>query len=238
LRKFLCIRLLEAAAALFAITLIVFALTHLSGNSVGALLADDATQQQIDYLTQKLGLDQPLHVQYFTFLGHALQGDFGGSLKWRGEEAMQVVLTRLPATLIHGCVAMGFSIFIALPLGVVSAVCKGTWLDRFAQSITLLGQSIPSFRFGILLIWLFAVYLGWFPTSDDASLHHLILLAIAIAWFQIAALTRLTRSSMLWRIWIVNISNLPVPRVQHKPNWCGNMAYATRRLHRLLILVC
>jgi len=183
--------------ALFAITLIVFALTYLSGNPVGALLPDDATQQQIDYLTQKLGLDKPLHVQYFTFLTNALQGDFGQSLKWRGEGAMQVVLTRLPATLILGGVAMGFSILIALPLGVVSAVRQGTWLDGFAQSIALFGQSIPSFWFGILLIWLFSVYLGWFPTSGDGSLRHLILPAIAIAWFQIAALTRLTRSSML-----------------------------------------
>jgi len=197
LRKFLFIRLAEAAAALFAITLIVFALTYLSGNPVGALLPDDATQQQIDYLTQKLGLDQPLHVQYLTFLGNALQGDFGQSLKWRGEGAMQVVLSRLPATLILGGVAMGFSILIALPLGVISAVRQGTWLDRLAGSIALFGQSIPSFWFGILLIWLFAVILGWFPTSGDGTISHLILPAIAIAWFQISAMTRLTRSAML-----------------------------------------
>jgi len=196
-KKFLSIRFLEAASALLAITMIVFALTYLSGNPVGALLPDDATQQQIDYLTQKLGLDQPLHVQYFTFLGNALQGDFGQSLKWRGEGAMQVVLTRLPATLILGGVAMGFSLALALPLGVISAVRKGTWIDRLAQSIALFGQSIPSFWFGILLIWLFSVTLGWLPTSGDGSLRHLILPAVAIAWFQISAMTRLTRSAML-----------------------------------------
>jgi len=182
LKKFLLVRLVEALVALLAITLIVFALTYLSGNPIGALLPDDATQQQIDYLTQKLGLDEPLHVQYFTFLGNALMGDFGESLKWRGEGAMQVVLTRLPATLILGGVAMGFSLLIALPLGVVSAVRQGT---------------IPSFWFGILLIWLFSVYLGWFPTSGDGSLRHLVLPAVAIAWFQISAMTRLTRSAML-----------------------------------------
>jgi len=197
LKKFLLVRLVEALVALLAITLIVFALTYLSGNPIGALLPDDATQQQIDYLTQKLGLDEPLHVQYFTFLGNALMGDFGESLKWRGEGAMQVVLTRLPATLILGGVAMGFSLLIALPLGVVSAVRQGTWIDGLAQSIALFGQSIPSFWFGILLIWLFSVYLGWFPTSGDGSLRHLVLPAVAIAWFQISAMTRLTRSAML-----------------------------------------
>jgi len=197
MKKFLFIRFMEAAVALFAITLIVFALTYLSGNPVGALLPDDATQQQIDYLTRKLGLDQPLHVQYLTFVSNAIQGDFGQSLKWRGEGAMQVVLSRLPATLYLGGVAMGFSLALALPLGVVSAVHKGTWIDKTAQIIALFGQSIPSFWFGILLIWLFAVILGWFPTSGDGTISHLILPSIAIAWFQISAMTRLTRSAML-----------------------------------------
>jgi len=197
MKKFLFIRFMEAAVALFAITLIVFALTYLSGNPVAALLPDDATQQQIDYLTRKLGLDQPLHVQYLTFVSNAIQGDFGQSLKWRGEGAMQVVLSRLPATLYLGGVAMGFSLALALPLGVVSAVHKGTWIDKTAQIIALFGQSIPSFWFGILLIWLFAVILGWFPTSGDGTISHLILPSIAIAWFQISAMTRLTRSAML-----------------------------------------
>jgi peptide/nickel transport system permease protein len=92
---------------------------------------------------------------------------------------------------------MAMSIIISIPLGVVAAVRKGTLIDSIAQSIALFGQSIPSFWFGILLIWIFAVGLGWFPTSGDGSVMHLILPAIAIAWFQIAALTRLTRSAML-----------------------------------------
>ena len=197
MKKFLLIKAGEALAALLAITLIVFALTHLSGNPVGALLPDDATQQQIDFLIAQMGLDQPLHIQYLTFLGNAFQGDFGQSLKWRGESAMEVVLTRLPATLILGGVAMAISILIAIPLGVLAAVRKGTALDGFAQSLALFGQSIPSFWFGIILIWVFAVNLGWLPTSGDGTIWHLILPAIAIAWFQVSALTRLTRSSML-----------------------------------------
>jgi peptide/nickel transport system permease protein len=197
MKSFLAVRIGEALAAMLAITLIVFALTHLSGNPVGALLPDDATQQQIDYLIAQMGLDQPLHIQYLTFLGNALQGDFGQSLKWRGESAMEVVMSRLPATLALGGVAMAMSIIIAIPLGVVAAVRKGTWIDAVAQSIALFGQSIPSFWFGIILIWIFAVTLRWLPTSGDGTAAHFILPAIAIAWFQVSALTRLTRSSML-----------------------------------------
>lgn len=197
MKSFLLVRTGEALAAMLAITLIVFALTHLSGNPVGALLPDDATPQQVEFLIQQMGLDQPLHVQYLTFLSNAVQGDFGASLKWRGEGAMDVVLARLPATLILGGVAMLISVVVAVPLGVLAAVHKGTPLDAFAQSVALFGQSIPSFWFGIVLIWIFAVSLGWLPTSGDGSVRHLILPAIAIAWFQVSALTRLTRSAML-----------------------------------------
>ncbi|ADO43976.1 ABC transporter permease [Ketogulonicigenium vulgare] len=195
--KFLLVRSLEALVALWVITLIVFGLTHLSGNPVGALLPDDASQEQIDFLIARLGLDQPLPVQYWRFLTNALQGDFGQSMKWPGESAMQVVLTRMPATLQLGGTAMLISIVIAIPLGVVAAARRGSWVDSTAQAIALVGQSMPSFWLGIILIWVLSVWLGWFPTSGAGSLWHLVLPAVSIAWFQISALTRLTRSAML-----------------------------------------
>lgn len=197
MKKFLLIKGLEALVALWVITLIVFGLTHLSGNPAGALLPDDATQEQITFLIQRLGLDQPLHIQYFKFLGNALQGDFGTSMKWPGQPAMGVVMDRLPATLLLGGVAMLISIVIAIPLGVLAAVHKGRPIDAFAQGVALIGQSMPSFWLGILLIWAFAVGLKWLPTSGDGTFAHLILPAVSIAWFQISALTRLTRSAML-----------------------------------------
>ncbi|MGD7428471.1 ABC transporter permease, partial [Ralstonia pseudosolanacearum] len=119
MKKFLLIKGAESLVALWVITLIVFGLTHLSGNPAGALLPDDATQEQIAFLVQRLGLDQPLHIQYFRFLGNALQGDFGTSMKWPGQPAMSVVMDRLPATLLLGGVAMLISIVIAIPLGVL-----------------------------------------------------------------------------------------------------------------------
>jgi len=196
-RRFLAIRFLQTLVALFAITLIVFGLTHLTGSPVDALLPDDASPEQIETLIRHWGLDRPLHEQYLAFLGNAVQGDFGASLKWRGYTAMEVVLQRLPATLKLGGLSVLLSVVIAIPLGVIAATNRGTMADKSANVVALLGQSLPQFWLGIMLIWIFAVGLGWFPTSGHGGLQHMILPAVAMASFQIAALTRLTRSAML-----------------------------------------
>ena len=197
MRRFLAIRFLQALVALLAITLIVFGLTHLSGSPVDALLPDDASQEQIESLIRHWGLDRPLHEQYLAFLGNALQGDLGVSLKWRGYTAMEVVLQRLPATLKLGGLSVLLSIVVAIPLGVVAARYRGTMVDKSANVVALLGQSLPQFWLGIMLIWIFAVGLGWFPTSGQGGIQHMILPAVAMASFQVAALARLTRSAML-----------------------------------------
>ena len=197
MRRFLAIRFLQTLVALLAITLIVFGLTHLTGSPVDALLPDDASQAQIESLIRHWGLDRPLHEQYLAFLGNALQGDLGVSLKWRGYTAMEVVLQRLPATLKLGGLSVLISIVVAIPLGVIAARHRGTMVDKSANVVALLGQSLPQFWLGIMLIWIFAVGLGWFPTSGQGGLQHMILPAVAMASFQIAALTRLTRSAML-----------------------------------------
>jgi len=196
-RRFLAIRFLQTLVALLAITLIVFGLTHLTGSPVDALLPDDASQEQIESLIRHWGLDRPLHEQYLAFLRNALQGDLGVSLKWRGYTAMEVVLQRLPATLKLGGLSVLISIVVAIPLGVIAARHRGTMVDKSANVVALLGQSLPQFWLGIMLIWIFAVGLGWFPTSGQGGLEHMILPAVAMASFQIAALTRLTRSAML-----------------------------------------
>ena len=197
MRRFLAIRFLQTLVALLAITLIVFGLTHLTGSPVDALLPDDASQEQIETLIRHWGLDRPLHEQYLAFLGNAVQGDFGASLKWRGYTAMEVVLQRLPATLKLGGLSVLLSVVIAIPLGVIAATRRGTMADKSANVVALLGQSLPQFWLGIMLIWIFAVGLGWFPTSGHGGVQHMILPAVAMASFQIAALTRLTRSAML-----------------------------------------
>lgn len=169
----------------------------MSGSPVDALLPDDATQEQIDNFIRAWGLDKPLWQQYFTFLTNAVQGNFGTSLKWPGEDAMGFVLNRMPATLQLGGLAILISVVVALPLGVAAAVYKGSFIDKGAQMFALLGQSMPNFWLGIILIWVFAVGLGVLPTSGKGTWAHAILPAIAIAWFQVSALARLTRSAML-----------------------------------------
>lgn len=195
--RFLLMRLSQLFVSLLIITLIVFSLSHLTGSPVDALLPDDATPKQIESLIEHLGLNRPYYVQYFEFLKNAVAGDFGNSTKWKGSTAAQVVAERLPATLKLGGLAMLISLVVAIPLGVLGAVRKNTIFDTAASVVALLGQSLPAFWLGIVLMWVFSVGLGWFPTSGYGGLSHMILPAISMAWFQIAALTRLTRSAML-----------------------------------------
>jgi len=183
---------------------------------VDALLPDDASQEQIDSFTREWGLDKPLWQQYLTFLGNAVQGDFGTSLKWPGEDAMGFVLDRMPATLELGGLAILISVFIAMPLGVAAAVYKGSPIDNGAQLFALLGQSLPNFWLGIVLIWVFSVWLGWLPTSGTGTIYHAILPAITIAWFQVSALARLTRSAMLE---VLDAEYIRLARVKGVAEW-------------------
>lgn len=214
--NYLIVRLSQSLVALWVITIIVFSLSHLTGSPIDALLPEDASPEQIADLTRHWGLDRPLHIQYFSFLLNALTGDFGQSLKWSGQSALDVVLDRLPATLQLGGISILISVIVAIPLGVLSAVYKGTMIDAFANIIALLGQSLPTFWLGIILIWIFAVGLGWFPTSGHGGIRYMILPAISMAWFQIAALTRLTRSAM---IEVLDAEFIKLARLKGLPEW-------------------
>jgi peptide/nickel transport system permease protein len=178
-------------------SLIVFAMARLSGNALDVMLPMEATQEDYDRLAKYWGLDKPLHVQYGVFITRAIQGDFGMSWKWPGRSAMGLVMERLPATLQLAGFALIVSALIALPIGVLSAVKKDTGWDTAGKIIALLGQSLPGFWLGIVLMWIFAVHLGWFPTSGRGGLQYMVLPAIALGWFQVAAIMRLVRSSML-----------------------------------------
>lgn len=216
MKKFIAIRFLQSVFALWLISLIVFMLTRLTGSPIDSLLPDDASQEQIQAVMQHWNLDKPLHHQYFSFLFNAVQGDFGEALSRRGYSAMEVVMARLPATLELSGVAILMSIVVAIPLGVLSAVKKGTVTDSMANVVALFGQSLPQFWLGIILIWFFAVNLGWLPTSGRGGPQHIILPALAMALFQIAALTRLTRSGMLE---VLDSEYIKLARVKGVPEW-------------------
>lgn len=197
MQRYILIRVVQGAVTLMILSVVVFGLARLSGNPLDAMLPLDATPEDFERLTRLWGLDEPLHLQYFTFVGNALQGEFGESFKWRGYSAQELVLSRFPATMQLAGFAMLVSLLIAIPVGVLSAVKKGTIVDSFAKVIALLGQSLPSFWLGIVLIWVFSVGLNWFPSSGRGGWEHMVLPVITLGWFQVAALMRLMRSSML-----------------------------------------
>jgi peptide/nickel transport system permease protein len=197
MQRYIARRLLQSALALLAMSLIVFTLARVTGNPLDVMLPLEATREDYERVSKHWGLDRPLATQYLIFLGKALGGDFGASWKWPGHSAMGLVWQRLPATLQLAGFALFVSVVIALPIGVLAAVMKGTAWDSAAKIVALLGQSLPAFWLGIVLMWIFAVHLGWFPTSGKGGLSHMVLPAITLGWFQVAALMRLVRSSML-----------------------------------------
>jgi peptide/nickel transport system permease protein len=178
-------------------SLVVFGLTRLSGNPMDVLLPFEAGPQEFAAVAHHWGLDKPLYTQYWVFLRNALHGDFGQSWMWQGNTVIDLVVERLPATLELAGLALAISALLALPIGVVAAVMKDTPVDSLAKIIALLGQSLPAFWLGIVLMWIFAVQLGWLPPSGREGLQSIILPAITLGWFQVAAVMRLVRSSML-----------------------------------------
>ena len=198
------IRGVHALIALLAVSIIILSLARLSGDPLDTMLDIDATEEDEARLRAYWGLDQPLHVQYFRYLGNVVTGNMGESIRWQGQDAMGLLLQRLPATLELAFFSLIVSVIMALPIGVIVAVKKDTGIDIAGKIFALFGQSMPSFALGLLLMWIFAVQLGWLPTSGRGSFffdvghpEKLILPAIALGYFQVAAIMRLTRSSML-----------------------------------------
>ncbi|NOV25128.1 ABC transporter permease [Cupriavidus necator] len=189
-------RLLHGLISILGASVIIFLISRLSGDPLALLLPADAPPQVIEQTRQHLGLDQPLVAQYLVFLRHAVTGDFGNSYRWQ-EPALGLILERLPATVELALAALAFSIAMAVPFGVLSAVWRGSWFDRFAKVFAMAGQAMPNFWVGLLLILFFAVQLNWLPAFGRESWNSLVLPAIALGWYPVAAQTRVVRSAML-----------------------------------------
>lgn len=194
--RYLVSRLAQAAFVLLGVSFAVFALSHLSGDPVALMVGPTATQADIDALRQSMGLDRPFFVQYASFLGGVLQGDFGTSL-WQHQPALGLVLERFPYTLQLAAAALFVALIVALPLGMLSAVYRNSVVDRLAIGASLVGQSVPGFWLGLLLILLFSVTLHYFPSSGSGTLKHLVLPTITLAAFTMGRIARLVRTSML-----------------------------------------
>ena len=194
--RYLIGRLFQMLLSMLVVISIVFVLTRLSGNPIHLLLDVNATEKDQEILTRHLGLDKPVVVQYGLYIKNLLQGDFGNSVLTRRPVA-EHLWERLPATVELGFVAMLLSVLIGIPLGMYSAVRRGGMMDTGARVFAVLGQSMPAFWLGLMLILFFGVVLGVLPAGGRGGLAHLILPAFTLGYFTSAAILRLTRSAML-----------------------------------------
>jgi peptide/nickel transport system permease protein len=194
--KYLIGRVLQALLSMLVVISIVFFLTRLSGNPIHLLLDVNASERDQQILMHHLGLDKSLPIQYGLYVRNIFLGDFGRSVLTR-RPVTEHIWERLPATVELGVVAMFLSVLIGVPLGVYSAVHRGGTLDGAARVFAVLGQSMPTFWLGLMLILLFGVVLRFLPAGGRGGIEHLILPAFTLGYFTSAAILRLTRSAML-----------------------------------------
>jgi peptide/nickel transport system permease protein len=196
MRRYLVARLAQTVLVVLLSLTAVFGMVRLTGDPVLLFMPMDIQAKDVDEYRQRLGFNDPLAVQYARFLGGALRGDFGESLRYR-RDALGLVLERLPATLLLAGTALALTLAIAVPLGILSAVRRDSVVDHVGTLLTVLGQATPGFWLGLMLIYVFAVQLRWLPTGGMGSLAHLIMPAIVLAAFYAARVARLTRSAVL-----------------------------------------
>ena len=209
---FILRRLIQSVIVMIAVAFISFLLFQYVGDPVSFLLGQDATPEEVREMRAALGLDQPFFVQFWHFLGNAVQGDFGMSLR-QAAKVSGLIAERFPATLELALVAAVLALVVGIPMGVYTALRRGSFMSQVFMAISLLGVSLPTFLIGVLLILVFAVGLGWFPSfgrGDTVQLgwwstglltldgwHHIVLPAITLAIFQLTLIMRLVRAEML-----------------------------------------
>lgn len=220
--KYLLKRCGQSIIAILGITVVVFFILHLTGNPVELMVSPTTSKEEMEILSEEMGFNDPLPVQYVRFLKGALVGDFGTSYYYN-EPAMSVVLERAPATLTLACAALLISVVLGIPAGIVAAVKRNSVSDAVIRVLALLGQCMPAFWLGIMLIMLFAVKLGWMPTGGaEDGLRSLILPAFTLGVFSAATICRLLRSNLI-EVLGKSISMWQRPRVFPKARSSASM---------------
>ena len=197
MHRYLVRRLLLTIPVLLGVATLVFSLIHLiPGDPAQAMLGEGAAPEDVAQLRDRLGLNRPLLAQYGLFLQGLLRGDLGVSLR-NDQPVLQQILERMPATAELAFASMAVAVLIALPLGIIAAVRRGTAVDHIAMTLSLVGISVPNFWLGPLLAMVFAVELGWLPVGGRGTLAHLVLPAVTLGAALAAILARMTRASLL-----------------------------------------
>jgi peptide/nickel transport system permease protein len=215
MQRYILRRILQSLLTLLVLSMLIFIVCRLTGDPVVLMLPDDASHEDVVQLRAALGLDRPLPVQYWRFLRSAVQGDFGRSIKGQ-VPVLDLIAERLPNSIKLAIVSLLITITLAFPLGVMAAVKKGTAIDTLANLIAVLGQSLPQFWVGIVLIQVFAVQLRWLPVAGTGSLWHYILPGFTLGWFLVAGIMRLLRSSMLD---VLDSEFVKLARIKGVPGW-------------------
>ncbi|MFV0309793.1 MAG: ABC transporter permease [Desertimonas sp.] len=194
--RYTLVRLAQAVLVLWVVVTAVFLLSRLSGNIAELMAPPDAPPETVALIEENLGLDRPLVVQYGRYLGDLVRGDLGDSFAYRAP-VRDLIGEALPKTIQLGLTAFVFAALLGIPIGARSAMRPGGRFDQVGKGVALAGQSIPNFWLGTLLVLVFTVRLGWFPAFGSGSWKHVVLPAVALGWYPLASLARLTRSAVI-----------------------------------------
>ena len=215
--RFILGRVLQGFLVVFGVTVVVFVVTRLIGDPVRVMLPLEATEEQRAAFAAQLGFDRPIWEQFVDFVGSAFRFDFGNSL-WQDRPALEIVMEALPRTVALVGFSMVLAIVIAIPLGIITSLRPGSFLDRMLVTLSLVGLSMPNFWLGLLLILVFGVQLQWLPTFGSGTLAHAVLPALTFALPAAARLVMLTRSAMIDElnksyVQLVKAKNMPFHRL-------------------------
>ena len=194
--QFLVRRLVVALLVAATVMVLAFIMTRLSGDLAISIAGGNATQADVEAIRKAYGLDRPLITQFFDWAGHALTGDFGESYFFK-TRVSELIAERMPVTVTLGLTGLVIALLVSLPLGILAAVRENTALDRAVQMVALVGQAMPSFWLGLLLMIVFGLQLGWLPISGTGSWENYVMPGVVLAFSAIPALTRLTRAGMI-----------------------------------------
>ncbi|MBR9822563.1 MAG: ABC transporter permease [Rhodobacteraceae bacterium] len=194
--RYIALRGALALAVAFTVSLAAFLLLNVAGDPAQAIAGEDATPEVIEAIRARYGLDQPLTVRYFEWLGGVLQGDFGESYYWHKPVA-ELVVDRADETIALALSALSVTILIALPLGALAALNPNSWIDRFALGVAVSAQAVPNFWLGLIMIILFGVMMPIFPVSGDSTWKHFVLPAFVLGASSVPAVMRLTRTGLI-----------------------------------------
>lgn len=196
MQRYIVIRFLQSVVTLLILSVVIFVLVRMSGNPVLLMLPETASKEDYKRMEEQLGLDRPVYQQYGIFLFNALKGDFGKSIRTR-KPVISSIKEALPNSIKLVTVAFVIGFALSIPLGIMAAVKKGTIWDNFARVVAGLGQSLPTFWVGLMMIWVFVIALNILPASGMGSWLHYLMPATCLGIFLMAGVARLLRSSML-----------------------------------------